>query len=91
LRLVWSERSLEDRREIYAYIEIESPRSAAALDDRIGEAARQLIHFPESGRSGRVDATRELVVTRTPFVLPYRIEADVVRILRVIHGAREWP
>jgi toxin ParE1/3/4 len=35
--------------------------------------------------------TRELVITRTPYIAPYRIEGDVVRILRVIHGAQIWP
>jgi toxin ParE1/3/4 len=38
-----------------------------------------------------VEDTRELVIARTPYIAPYRIEGEVVRILRVIHGARIWP
>lgn len=50
-----------------------------------------LQRFPESGRLGRVEGTRELVVDRTPYIAAYRIAGDTVRILRVLHGAREWP
>jgi toxin ParE1/3/4 len=35
--------------------------------------------------------TRELPVTRTPYVLAYRICADEIQILAVIHGAERWP
>ncbi len=35
--------------------------------------------------------TRELVVTGTPYVIAYRVEAHAVVVLRVMHGARRWP
>ncbi len=35
--------------------------------------------------------TREAVVTGTPYILPYRIRANAVEILRVLHAAQEWP
>jgi len=91
LRLVWTERSLADRRQIYEHIEADSPRAAVEIDERIGAAARRLVEFPQSGRLGRVEDTRELVVGRTAFVMPYRIVGDAVRILRVLHGAQAWP
>ena len=40
------------------------------------------------GRSGRVSGTRELVIPKTPFVVPYRLQRNVIQILRVYHGAR---
>jgi plasmid stabilization system protein ParE len=43
------------------------------------------------GRPGRVIDTRELVIDRTPYIAAYRITGDKVRILRVLHGARQWP
>jgi addiction module RelE/StbE family toxin len=91
LRLVWTERSLGDRRQIYEHIEADDPRAAIAIDERIEVAARRLLVFPESGRPGRVEDTRELVVARTAIVIPYRVVGDVIRLLRVLHGAREWP
>jgi toxin ParE1/3/4 len=38
-----------------------------------------------------VPGTRELVVTGTPFIVVYRVEAATVVILRVLHGAQRWP
>jgi toxin ParE1/3/4 len=43
------------------------------------------------GRPGRIDGTRELVIPRTPYVAAYLVDADTVRILRVLHGAQMWP
>jgi toxin ParE1/3/4 len=43
------------------------------------------------GRPGRVARTRELVVTGTPYILPYRVTAGVLEVLRVLHASRKWP
>ncbi|MFB2897343.1 type II toxin-antitoxin system RelE/ParE family toxin [Aerosakkonemataceae cyanobacterium BLCC-F50] len=43
------------------------------------------------GRPGRIPGTKELVVTRTPFILPYRVQGEQIEILAVIHAARQWP
>jgi toxin ParE1/3/4 len=43
------------------------------------------------GRPGRVPGTRELVIAKTPFVVPYRFQGETLQILRVLHGARRWP
>lgn len=91
MRLEWSPDAVADRDLIFDYIEADNPHAAALVDDRIAAAATRLIAFPESGRAGRVDGTRELLVSRTPYILPYRVIGDTVRILRVIHGARLWP
>jgi len=50
-----------------------------------------LRQFPERGRTGRVPGTRELVVPRTPFVIPYRVMGREVHVLAVLHGKRAWP
>ncbi|WP_348232164.1 hypothetical protein [Trichocoleus sp. DQ-U1] len=42
------------------------------------------------GRPRRVPGTRELVVTRTPFIVSYRVIGDRVEILAAIHVARRW-
>lgn len=52
-----------------------------------------LADHPEAGRRGRLGGTRELVIPRTAFLLIYRIdrEAQTVEILRLLHGAQQWP
>ncbi|HEY5071231.1 MAG TPA: type II toxin-antitoxin system RelE/ParE family toxin [Caulobacteraceae bacterium] len=91
MRLTWARIALEDRRAIYAYIEIDDPSAAVMTDERIEAAVGRLADFPDSGRPGRVAGTRELVIHRTPYVAAYQVTADMVRVLRVIHGARIWP
>ena len=91
MKLAWSQRAAADRLAIFIWIAEDDPQAAATMDDRIEAAAGRLIDFPESGRPGRVEGTRELVIARTPYVAPYQIVGDTVRILRVIHGARVWP
>ncbi len=91
MRLEWSAFAIEDRDGIFNYIEEDSPRAAVVVDDRIRAQVRQLLQFPETGRPGRIEGTRELVIGRTPYIAAYRITGDTVRILRVLHGAQLWP
>jgi addiction module RelE/StbE family toxin len=73
------------------YIALDNPRAAAALAARLREAIDGLRQFPERGRPGRVPGTRELVVARTLFVVPYRIAGREIHVLAVLHGKRAWP
>ena len=91
MRLEWSPLALSDLDEIFDYIEADNPKAAATVDIRIEDMVDKLIDFPHIGRLGRIDGTRELVITGTPFIAAYIVEEDVVRVLRVLHGARMWP
>lgn len=55
------------------------------------EYHERLSNFPSMGRPGRVSGARELVVSGTPYIIPYRVRDEEVEILRVFHGARKWP
>jgi len=91
VRLEWSRLAQTDRDAIFDYIEADSPQAAITVDERIRERVEGLVRFPESGRPGRVEGTRELVIDRTPYVVAYRVAGKTVRILRVLHGAQQWP
>ena len=91
MQIVWSLFAIEDREAIFSYIEADSPRAAAHVDDQIEAQVELLAMTPEIGRPGRISGTRELVIQRTPYIAAYRIEAESVRMLRVLHGAQEWP
>ena len=91
MRLHWSELALNDREEIFSYIETDNPQAAVEMDLRIRDQTRTLRDFPEAGRPGRVRGTREFVVHGTPYIAAYRIEHDRIVILRVLHGAQRWP
>ncbi len=91
MRIDWSVSARIDRDLIFDYIEADSPRAAIDVDEAIRDHIRQLVDFPQSGRPGRVFGTRELVITGPPYIVAYRLLDDVVRILRVLHTAQQWP
>lgn len=91
MRIEWASYAQEDRDEIFTHIEQESPQAAILVDDRIEEQVDQLQQYPEFGRPGRVTGTRELVINKTPFIVPYRILGNTVRVLRILHEAQLWP
>jgi addiction module RelE/StbE family toxin len=91
VKLVWSAFALSDRDGIFTHIEADNPTAAITVDDRIVAAARRLQDFPESGRPGRIAGTRELIVSGTPYIAAYAVTETTVRVLRVLHGAQQWP
>ena len=91
MRLEWSAWARADREAIFDYIEADNPRAAVAVDKRLADRVRTLRRLPWSGRPGRVEGTRELVISRTPYIVAYRVVGDTVRVLRVLHSSRLWP
>ncbi|MEJ0047430.1 MAG: type II toxin-antitoxin system RelE/ParE family toxin [Rhodospirillales bacterium] len=91
MQLVWSEPALRDLAAARAYITLDNPGAAVRQIELVLQAAETLVRFPNIGRPGRRPGTRELVVGRTPYRLPYRITAERIEILRVLHGRQRWP
>lgn len=60
---------MDDRERIFDFIEQDDPRAAIAVDERIATQVPVLLQFPEGGRPGRIEGTRELVVRRTPYIV----------------------
>ena len=73
------------------YISQDNPAAADLTVVAILHAVEILKRFPASGRPGRVAGARELVVSGTPYIVPYRVRDDTVELLLVIHAARKWP
>lgn len=90
MRLFWTPEAIDDRRLIYEYIEADNPRAALVLDAVFSESARRLVEHPGVGRPGRVAGTRELVV-RKNYILICDTSGNRLRVLRVLHAARQWP
>jgi toxin ParE1/3/4 len=91
MRIVWTLPALRDLGAARAYIALDNPPAAEKQVENIVAAVAGLVRFPESGRVGRRVGTRELVVGRTPYLVPYRIRGDAIEILRVLHGRQKWP
>ena len=91
MRVVWTETAEADLDALVTYVAQDSIAAALTMDARIRADARGLADFPERAAKGRISGTRELVVPHYRCVLVYKLQADLVQILRLIHGGQEWP
>ncbi len=91
MQVVWFKRAIEDLQSVRHYIAQDRPVAAQQIVARIKETVSLLSEQPDMGRPGRVPNTKELVVNRTPYTLPYRVRDNRIEILGVLHAARRWP
>ena len=92
MKIVWTEPAGTDLEAIRTYIARDAETYANAVILDILEATDRLERFPESGRIvPELDDlhTREIIVGNYRVI--YDISGDVVRILTVLHGARQFP
>ena len=92
MKIVWSPEAIEDLVSLRAYIAEDNPAAARRVVLHLIRSVEQLLpDNPQIGRPGRVPGTRELVIPRTPYIVPYRLQRNAIQILRVYHAARRWP
>ena len=91
MKIRWLRLALNDLDEAADFIAQDNPEAASRILRRISNAVRILAEHPHLGRAGRVPGTRELVITDTPCIVPYRVIEGTVQILRVLHAKRKWP
>ena len=91
MRVVWSPRAIRHLVALRRHIERDSEQNAALVAERILRAIDLLATQPEMGRPGRVLGTRELVVTDTGFIIPYRAREKRLDLIAIFHGRQRWP
>ena len=91
MRVRWLRAALANLEAEADYIAEDNPAAADRAVEKILGAVNLLTKNPAIGRPGRVAGTRELVVSDAPYIIPYRVRANAVEILRVFHAARKWP
>jgi toxin ParE1/3/4 len=92
MRIRWTQPAVLNFTHICDYTE--EPHGTATARNlalQIQQAITRLAEFPRMGRLGHKTGTREIVITGTPFLAVYRIREDVIQILRILHGAQQWP
>ncbi|WP_019961910.1 type II toxin-antitoxin system RelE/ParE family toxin [Woodsholea maritima] len=89
-KIIWSRHAQTDLFAILDYIALDNLDAALALQGDIEAASDQLRDFPDQGRPGRVEGTRELII-RTNYIAVYIQSAAGLRILRLLHASRQWP
>jgi toxin ParE1/3/4 len=91
MEICWSPETAFDFTAIVQYIRQDNSSAALRVARSIYDAVAQLNTFPNRGRPGRVNGTRELPLPRLPFVVVYRVRENAVEIVRLLHGTQRWP
>lgn len=91
MRVRWLRTALGNLHEEATHIAADDPVAAQVVVQRVLDAVALLERQPHLGRPGRVPGTRELVVPKTRYIVPYRVRADIIEILRVFHTSRRLP
>jgi toxin ParE1/3/4 len=93
--LVWTAPDGIERarmRSLRAHIAEDNPAAAKRVALHILHCVEGLLaQHPKLGAPGRVPGTRELVIPKTPYIVPYRVRGSRIEIARVYHSARRWP
>ncbi|MFO1047865.1 MAG: type II toxin-antitoxin system RelE/ParE family toxin [Geminicoccaceae bacterium] len=94
-QVVWSQSAQDDYLEAIGYIARDNPDAALRVAGRIEAAGNRLGEFAV-GRRGRVPGTYEKSVAGLPYIIAYEVVTlpdgiELIAVLRVIHGARNWP
>jgi len=92
MHIRWTDSAVRDFTSICDYIE---KRAGAATARRVALSIHHrvdlLAEFPAYGRIGRKADTRELVFSGLPWLAIYRVHENAVEIVRILHGAQQWP
>jgi plasmid stabilization system protein ParE len=91
MQIKWLRTARKNLDDEAVYIAQDDAIAASQVVARVLEAVAQLAQQPGLGRPGRVPGTRELVVLKTRYLVPYVVQGDQVIILRVFHTSRRLP
>ena len=91
MRVRWLRKALGNLDDEATYSAADDGAAAHLVVKRVIEAVWMLAEQPGLGRPGRVPGTRELIVAKTRYIVPYRVRGETVEILRVFHTSRQLP
>ncbi|MDF4628633.1 type II toxin-antitoxin system RelE/ParE family toxin, partial [Vibrio parahaemolyticus] len=73
------------------YLQEQNPQSARDFVKEVHELTELLKANPAMGRPGRVFGTRELILQKFPYLIPYRVKDNRIEILRVFPTRMNQP
>lgn len=91
MQVRWLRKALRNLDDEATYIAADDARAARLVVKRVLDAVAKLEAQPGLGRPGRVPGTRELIVAKTRYIVPYRVRGTTVEVLRVFHTSRRLP
>ena len=92
MKAYWTRTAVEHLVAIYEHISQDAPLYAQRVVDRLTRRSEQIAKFPRSGRmvpEYRAPDIREVI--ERPYRIIYRIRAEQIDVLAVVHGAQRLP
>lgn len=92
-RLERSDRAHEDLLDIWAYVASDNREAADQLIRDLSALFEKTADYPELGRAADWLVPGHRILARGNYLLIYQPDAHrrVVKLVRVVHGARNWP
>jgi plasmid stabilization system protein ParE len=69
----------------------DNPAAPRRVAQTIYQGVGRLRTFPNLGRIGLAQNTRELIFTPWPYIAVYEIVDTHIHVLRIRHAAQDWP
>jgi toxin ParE1/3/4 len=89
MRIRWTAPAAQDLYGITRYIRRDNPSAAREVAKTIYDGCESLVTFPNRGRQGKIQGTRELTFSPLPYIAVYLVKGDTVEILHIWHGAQD--
>ena len=89
MRIRWTPAAAADLQHVSDYLKEHRPRFRQATIRKMYAVIQSLKDWPNRGRIGREEGTRELLFPPLPYIAVYRIKEQSFEVLRIYHGAQE--
>ena len=89
--LRWTQEAAADLGRIADYLFEHTPDHAEHLVRALYEAPTALLMFPNRGRLGKKEGTREPVMSPLPYIVVYTVRVDTIYVVPILHWAQQWP
>ena len=93
MKVIWLKRARKDLNDANNWLNRHNPTAAKKAARLINLQVNQLNVYPQLGRVGDKDGTRELVIQQTRYIAAYQIDVqtDQIKILALMHESMQWP
>jgi len=91
MQLRWTEEAADDLDRIAGYLITHTPSRARDLVRAVYDAPCDLLTFPNRGRQGKKEGTRELVLAPLAYIVIYKVVGEIIFVVRILQGAQKWP
>ena len=91
MRIRWTPAAAADLQQVSDYLKAHHPHFRQPTMHKVYAAIQSLKAWPNRGRLGREEGTRELLFPPLPYIAVYRVKEQSIEVLRIYHGLQDRP